>query len=361
MLQSIELKDFQSHKSRRLELHPGVNSIVGPSDSGKSAIVRALLWLITNRPLGEGFVSHWNRTPKGGLKEETSATAVLDNGVIISRARSKDFNGYRIGERELEAIRADIPEEVVSQLNFGEVNIQRQMDAPFLLSESPGEVARFFNRTIKLDLIDSLLTLIESRRREFAREGKRVEEEVERLIEKQGGFSWVEGAEKLVGKARSLKEKTGRDREEREILEQRVEEYRLERTTVRRTGKWLDSVVPKFEKTERLGRSITERSELLRLLKSDLSAWQAASTIVESGGESIEKATAILKKVDTLTERIAANRREAEYLDSTLEVRETAISDVAIEEDQITSLEASLPDTCPLCGGPLTNHKENHG
>jgi len=35
--------------------------------------------------------------------------------------------------------------------NFDSVNIQKQMDAPFLLSESAGEVARFFNSTIWLE------------------------------------------------------------------------------------------------------------------------------------------------------------------------------------------------------------------
>jgi len=165
LIQSVKLTHFQSHENTLINLHPGVNSIIGSSNSGKTSVLRGLLWVIYNRPSGQAFISHWNQTKKGVPIESTEVAVTLENDTII-RGRDKDFNGYRINDKKpLEAIRMDVPEIVSSLFNLGEVNIQKQMDAPFLLSESAGEVARFFNREIRLDLIDRILSAAERVRR----------------------------------------------------------------------------------------------------------------------------------------------------------------------------------------------------
>ncbi|MFR9297315.1 MAG: AAA family ATPase, partial [Aedoeadaptatus pacaensis] len=43
-IEKIILVNFQSHVYSELSLSRGVNVIVGPSDSGKTAIMRALRW-----------------------------------------------------------------------------------------------------------------------------------------------------------------------------------------------------------------------------------------------------------------------------------------------------------------------------
>src|SRR5690554_5109154 len=64
MITSLEIQNFQSHKETLLEFEPGVNVIIGPSDSGKTAILRALYWLVWNRPLGDAFRSSWGGDTK---------------------------------------------------------------------------------------------------------------------------------------------------------------------------------------------------------------------------------------------------------------------------------------------------------
>ena len=59
MIQSLQINNFQSHKYSVMELHKGVNVIIGPSDSGKTTILRALRWLVWNRPSGDAFRSDW--------------------------------------------------------------------------------------------------------------------------------------------------------------------------------------------------------------------------------------------------------------------------------------------------------------
>ena len=57
MIKSVELKNFQSHNQSRLEFCDGVNIIVGASDSGKSAILRGLFWVLYNNPNGTGRIT----------------------------------------------------------------------------------------------------------------------------------------------------------------------------------------------------------------------------------------------------------------------------------------------------------------
>jgi DNA repair protein SbcC/Rad50 len=149
VIKSIVLQNFQSHKDTTLDLHPGVNLICGSSDSGKSSIIRALKWLATNRPLGDSFVS-WD-----SKKGDTEVEVEMDDCHIIHRV-----GYYSDGKQEWEAIGTTVPEAVTQALNLSDVSWQSQMDAPFLLSASPGEVARTLNEVADLDKIDSTLVNI---------------------------------------------------------------------------------------------------------------------------------------------------------------------------------------------------------
>ena len=59
MIKSIHLRNFQRHKKLDIDLSEGVNVIVGPSDIGKTAILRALYWLRFNRPLSTEVLHTW--------------------------------------------------------------------------------------------------------------------------------------------------------------------------------------------------------------------------------------------------------------------------------------------------------------
>lgn len=156
MIKQLQISNYQSHKDTTLALNPGVNMVVGQSDSGKSAIIRALKWLATNRPLGDSFKS-W-----AGKGETTVCIFVGDKGksVMISHSPSMysmDGNGKA---QEWSAIGTTVPEAVTQALNISDLSWQGQMDAPFLLSASPGEVARVLNEVADLDKIDSTLVNI---------------------------------------------------------------------------------------------------------------------------------------------------------------------------------------------------------
>lgn len=182
MIKLLDVKNFQSHRSSRLEFTAGVNILVGTSDSGKSAALRALLWLATNRPSGDAFRSTW-----GGA---TQVEVVVDDSTIC-RIKDKGINEYTqhtlVPHQSLtyKALGQDVPAEIVTALGLADVNVQHQMDSPFLLSNdwSPGRVAAYLNEVAGLDVIDRAQTGINARARQITADLGR---EIANLAVKQG-------------------------------------------------------------------------------------------------------------------------------------------------------------------------------
>lgn len=163
MIKQLRITKYQSHDRAVLDFRPGVNLIVGDSDCGKSALLRALRWLVFNRPSGFTFQSHWAK--KG---EDTAVEVALSDGNVARRVRNNKDNQYSLSTLEelLEAVRTDVPEEVKGVLRMDALNVQRQGDKPFLLDESPPEVARVLNTVAGLDNIDTAHSRVAGKIRE---------------------------------------------------------------------------------------------------------------------------------------------------------------------------------------------------
>lgn len=198
-LTKVKLVNFQSHTSTTLDLCPGVNVLVGSSDSGKSAVVRALGLVVFNRPSGDA----WCR--RHGAEDDTSVTVSTDAEVAVRRVRGK-HNEYQIkvkgGEpKSLKAVGTDVPQPIVEALNLGELNMQRQGDRHFLLSESPSETARILNEVAGLEEIDKAHSVITAIIRENNRE---LAAETRRLADCREELKCFEGMNELSGRADAL-------------------------------------------------------------------------------------------------------------------------------------------------------------
>jgi DNA repair protein SbcC/Rad50 len=155
MIKQLRIQNFRSHKNTKLEFVKGVNCIVGLPDSGKTNIIRAINWALTNRPLGFRFHSNFAKDP-------TTVDVDFEDGHQISLIKSKSESVYFCDEKEFRAIGSDVPNEVSRASNITELNLQTQMDKPFLICESPGEVAKVFNRISKLEKPDLVIASLTS-------------------------------------------------------------------------------------------------------------------------------------------------------------------------------------------------------
>lgn len=148
MLQSVTIKNFQCHLESHLDFSVGVNAIIGQSDSGKSAILRAISWVLTNKPSGTGFI---NMLSDGDCVVKLTFT----DGTTIERARGTTTNYYKLNDTEtFTAIGQGVPEPIQRVINMNEVNILGQLDRVFLLSDSPGQIAQRLNEVSALSIID---------------------------------------------------------------------------------------------------------------------------------------------------------------------------------------------------------------
>lgn len=157
MIKSISLQNFQSHKDSTLEFSENVNCILGASDSGKTAILRALRKLAFNKPSGDEMKSHWG----GKLQIEMFTD---DAHIVYSKDKEAE---YILGDTHFKAFGTTVPDEIEKALNLSEINIQSQLDSVFLLSETPGKVAEFFNKISHLEVIDKATSNINSAIREL--------------------------------------------------------------------------------------------------------------------------------------------------------------------------------------------------
>lgn len=192
MFKNISIKNFQSHKKTSINFSEGVNAITGQSDSGKSAIIRALIWLITNRPTGE-YYKRWGTKSKENVSVELSTDKNL---VCLSRSFGK--NEYKVDETTFSAIKTDVPEEVSDALNISEYNIQTQHQRYFLIQDSPGEIARKLNELVGLDVIDSSFKYLNGKIREVTANISRLKVERNDLEIKLEEFNNLYEVQKLI-------------------------------------------------------------------------------------------------------------------------------------------------------------------
>jgi exonuclease SbcC len=154
MIDSLEIENFQSWRKVSLYFSKGLNVITGDSDKGKSAIVKAMEWSRTNRPLALPFKSHF-----AGENDIVRVAEQFDDGSFVVRYKGEnDIGGYLTPDHgkddPLEALKFGVPEEVAGIINIDSYNVHGQDDKYFLLGETSGEVARQLNSIVGLDIID---------------------------------------------------------------------------------------------------------------------------------------------------------------------------------------------------------------
>ena len=90
MITALRLLEFQKHRKLVVRFDPHVTTIVGQTDSGKTSILRALLWLLTNSPAGMEFIHYGSKRVEVDLR---------DGFLLNGYGRSNSFNTFNIRPR----------------------------------------------------------------------------------------------------------------------------------------------------------------------------------------------------------------------------------------------------------------------
>lgn len=189
MFKKLSIKNYQSHLDSELEFSPGINLIIGESDNGKSAIVRSIKKAAFNRPLGTDFVN-WD-DPKA------IAEVVIDTGKHeIARYVGKNINSYMLDDTEFNAFDKGVPEEIKQVLNVSALNMHEQKNAFFLLDKSPGDIGKYLNTVVNLEVIDSSLSHAKKRVNKQEQLKDYTKKEIESLRTKYASSEWAKLADK---------------------------------------------------------------------------------------------------------------------------------------------------------------------
>lgn len=345
MIRSIALQNFQSHDSSLLEFDPGVNVIVGDSDGGKTAILRALNWILTNRPTGEAFRRYGS--------DKTIVTVGTSEG-SISRIRSNKDNLYLDGSGEkLAAIGTSVPEPVLKLLKMDpDINIQRQLDAPFLLSCSPGEVAQRLNASVGLDEIDTGLANAARRVRQNQSAFSEIDTRCKGLFEQVGLFTYLADMEQDIRSAEDLSACYSELASKEDSLARCIQE-----------GRGFISLLAELPDIEELLVLISESERLLSQRERQMVILQSLSAAVfeiEDATEALDRIPDVNSLLLGCEEAMSVAKLLQEQRQISFQLRAiigdavNADKDLQIADNVLVKNEArfhkGMPLTCPLCG-----------
>lgn len=186
MLESITIHNFQKHKKLRIDFDEHITVITGRSDSGKSAIIRALRWVCFNQPSGDAFIQRDSTTCSVSLKADSRS---------LKRTKGKWDNSYTLDRKQYHALgQGNVPEDVTKLLNVNSINFQGQHDSPFWFSLTAGEVSRQINQIVNLQLIDKVLSHVASDLRRVKAAVQVSETRLEDAKASVSSLSWAKAA-----------------------------------------------------------------------------------------------------------------------------------------------------------------------
>lgn len=256
MIERLRLKGFQCHKSLTIDFDQIV-VLAGKSDVGKSAIIRALKWLALNRPNGDAFVNHDSEFAKVELEVD---------GRRIVRSKGKE-NTYRLDDKKYIAFGSDVPEEIRDALNIAPENISGQHDPPFLLSSSPGDVAKCLNDVVNLGLIDRTLAKLSTEARKARMVAELCKERLDDARGKRDGLSWTEDADIDLRKLESLEKEIDKTRSEEEELRVILEEIHQDQQRRKTEDQFIEEGERLLSIADEAGQVFEKRDELQVLVE----------------------------------------------------------------------------------------------
>ena len=345
MIESIEINNFQAHSKTTLQLSSGVNVIVGASDAGKSAILRALFWVLYNRPLGDGFRSYW-----GG---DTSVTVRFSDGHVVKRVKTNKDNYYEVNGIVLRAFGQEPPAEVSKICNIDRsLNFQTQIDPFFLLQSSPGEVARYFNQIAKLEDIDKVTKGLDLSNRKTVQNINTLQGQIRKIEEELLLYANLEEVEEYIQQAEQTQNKIEKNKQHIEKIEKVIND--IEKTD-NRISKLKEKTKLKIPVEKALGiiEKIQEKEKYKEKISSLIEQIESKENKIQEK-KKIYKVKPFVLRAININQAIKEKRKQEKDLDSLLSQirsKEKIIQDKKqVLEQKRLIFKEQMPAVCPLCG-----------
>lgn len=341
-IRRLELQDFQAHHLFKVELSPSITTIKGPTDVGKSSILRAVRWACQNDLAGDEFI-------RDGAKKTIVSLTVRDGGgneLTLRRIKSiasTGINLYELEGKEFKSFSVGVPADIKNLLQLNEINFQAQHDSPFWFNETAGEVSRRLNAVIDLSIIDTTLSNISSAvRAAHERVGvseERREEVKKELEELEPKRARVEDFNLMKGKYDKLMEVQGEAAE----LIALIQTIRSSRETVQRCEERSDEgrlILPTGKEALRLNDRCDGLGLLLATIEVHEEKVAQAPPDFKPVDEAYERWAHLSDEAGNLKEHIAQIGRRQTLLDNKVK---------AMKDAEEAFHKGTKGQRCPLC------------
>ncbi len=355
MLKSLIIENCMCHKKSIVKFHKGVNMFIGKSEHGKSAIFNSLYKVMTNRPLGDEWRSWWGGDSKIKLN-------LGDCNIVYEKSKkTKEKGQYTLINNECEetsfdAVGTTVPQDIVDILKIDrKVNIQKQLERGvpiFLISESPGDVAKFFNKVAGLYKIDET---IKAGKEDLKITENEYDTIKETITEKKVSLKQYNNVEMLLSKVTKA-EKIKRKIDEGEYKVNTITVYL---DNIHRLNKNIKQKENKLKTKDKINKALNI-SEHMESLNMEIFGIENNLEKIENSNHKIKKHTKNLKTVPKINEalklvqKIKTNKVKLtalNHLNYTLNLTITKVDTLSISLKQTTvKFNKLMPTKCPLCG-----------
>lgn len=359
-ISKVIIENFQSHANTTVDFKD-FNGIIGPSDNGKTAIIRAIIWTLYNTPSGDSFIK------KG--ENKCQVTILFNDGSSIVKTRTPKVHSYDLyspGSEpiHLEAFGTGPVEDVVLFHRMGfidflgekqSLNICKQLDSPFFLGESPVTKAIIIGKLGNTEVIDkaiknnaSEMREVKSQEKVYKSQLKEVNSELKELKNLDKMEKSLEYAKIKLDKVKILESKTANIINISEKMKSKMEQIsKLESLIVpeediNQVIQTLDDLIKlenKLSNIKSVSKKIKEEERRIESLKKYCNVdIDAISDIIKSLDNSLEEIRMlnskkrIKNKIDTLESNLISIKELASKFDDTSTILEHLDDAIALSK-----------------------------
>ena len=404
-IDEVVINGYQALVGVTLKLSPGINVIVGESDVGKSAVIRAMEGVVGNQR-GDGFINT--------VTKKSSVVVKTEDGFVQWK---KPANEYIVGGERFCKVGASVPAEVSALLNmaplsldkdtFRSINIVGQSGPKFLVEDKETDVAKMIGAMTRLQPVYRAMRAAAADRRSSASKAKTLAHEAAQTRLKLSGFSDLESEGRRVARAQetlaACEDTQGRLTESERLrdalaantvamidIDGRTRQMEMVLSTAdhvrvakaaNRNIEQLDSLGTRLEANKAGATAISGRLDALaKLAEIDLSGAEKCTSVLDiledrrvrlsdnatemkrlnARKQSVAKAAklkigtleATSSKLDDIINLGKALRRQAEDIESLVSQEKKVEGRIIAAADELDALVKGM-SVCPLSGGRL--------
>ena len=342
-LTEIRLENFQDHRDSVVCLTNGINLIVGSSDAGKSAILRAVNFVFHNNLKGDSFIRHGTT--------ECRVTLKFSDGVEVTRIKGNDVNSYNLKDSEgnnhsFPKVGTSVPEEIKKQLGEPPLDDKKrpiayadQMANLFLVDLSPADLPRTLSELTGIQNLQSAAETLSKNARSFDRVIKDKNDKIEKLNVELEKYSYVdkdyESIESIEQKLDSINDEIKKTNKARQFIidnNKIVQEAKSLKKKIDLNSK-LSNLNVKFKNLEQIYSNVASAKRILKSYKSYADEFN--KTKVEISKLKTFRSQSNLDKMETINEITTSNNKASNFINNLSKIEEEQNSlNVLIETEK---------------------------